>query len=133
MPQGMCWIPTLQVRDHGLVFVLQLLKALGLLLLLSQIGGELRNPFLQQFLLLCSQPAHCVDISVLSDKPRRTKIAGPSDTGLPDLVKLVVLVIKNHNVLLHFLHFSLQSDLLQLELLPCRLLLVQLLFQILCT
>ena len=44
--------PTLQVSDHGLVLVLEFLQALGLLLLLSQVGGELGDTFLQQLLLL---------------------------------------------------------------------------------
>lgn len=82
----MCSVPTLQVCDHGLVFGLQLLEALGLLLLLGQIGGELGNPFLHQFLLLCSQQARRIDTSIQSDKPHRAKITGPSDTALPDLV-----------------------------------------------
>ena len=43
---------TFQVGDHSFVFVLELLQALGLLLLLSQVGGELGDPLLQMLLLL---------------------------------------------------------------------------------
>lgn len=43
---------TLQVCDHGLMFVLEFLEALGFLLLLCQVGGELRDPLFKHFLLL---------------------------------------------------------------------------------
>lgn len=46
---------TLQVCDHSLMFGLEFLQALGFLLLLCQVGGGLRDPLLQQLLLLCSQ------------------------------------------------------------------------------
>lgn len=48
-------IPTFQVCDHGLVFGLEFLQALGFLLLLGQVGCELGDPLLQQLLLLYSQ------------------------------------------------------------------------------
>ncbi len=50
---------------------------------------------------------------------------------LTDLGQLVVLVVQHHHVLLGLLEFGLHRDLLQLQLLPRRLLLVQLLLQIL--
>lgn len=50
-----CSLHTLQVCDHGLMFGLEFLQALGFLLLLCQVGGELRDPLLQQLLLLYSQ------------------------------------------------------------------------------
>lgn len=51
----LCSLPTLQVCDHGLMFGLEFLQALGFLLLLCQVGGKLRDPLLQQLLLLCSR------------------------------------------------------------------------------
>lgn len=53
----LCFLPTLQVCDHSLMFGLEFLQALGFLLFLRQVGGELRNPLLQQLLLLYSQAA----------------------------------------------------------------------------
>lgn len=47
-----CSLPTFQVSDHGLMFGLEFLQALGFLLLLRQVGGELRDPLLQLLLLL---------------------------------------------------------------------------------
>lgn len=43
---------TLQVSDHGLVFVLELGQALRFLFLFREVGGELSYPVFQQLLLL---------------------------------------------------------------------------------
>lgn len=45
-------ILALQICDHGFMFILEFLQALGLLFLLSQVGGELWDPLLKLFLLL---------------------------------------------------------------------------------